>query len=189
MVRRSCGEAWNDGHAALKRVAAFNRRDGSDRRNRLEPAMLMQIGLILAMAFAAPTQDRTLEERAREIDGKLMAPCCWSGLVSQHDSQVAREIRQQTRQMLAAGKSEQEILDYYVSLYGERILASPRPRGFNLLVWILPWLLLIAGVAFLVFLLRYWMRRKPALAGAGSPGRPLEESIQARIDQELRDLE
>jgi hypothetical protein len=31
--------------------------------------MLMQIGLILAMAFAAPTQDRTLEERAREIDG------------------------------------------------------------------------------------------------------------------------
>jgi cytochrome c-type biogenesis protein CcmH len=118
-----------------------------------------------------------------------MAPCCWSGLVSQHDSQVAREIRQQTRQMLAAGKSEQEILEYYVSLYGERILASPRPRGFNLLVWILPWLLLIAGVAFLVFLLRYWMRRKPALAGAGSPGRPLEESIQARIDQELRDLE
>jgi cytochrome c-type biogenesis protein CcmH len=151
--------------------------------------MLMQIGLILTMAFAAPTQDRTLEEKAREIDGKLMAPCCWSGLVSQHDSQVAREIRQQTRYMLAAGKSEQEILDYYVSLYGERILASPRPRGFNLLVWILPWLLLVAGIAFVVLLLRYWMRRKPALAGAGSPGGPLEESIQARIDQELRDLE
>ena len=151
--------------------------------------MLLQIGLILAMAFAAPMRDRTLEEKAREIDGNLMSPCCWSGLVSRHDSQVAREIRQQTRQMLAAGKSEQEILDYYVSLYGERILASPRPRGFNLLVWILPCLLSVAGIAFLVLLLRYWTRRKPAMAEAGSAGSPLDESLQVRIDQELRDFE
>jgi cytochrome c-type biogenesis protein CcmH len=151
--------------------------------------MFIQIGLILAMMFGAPARDRTLEERAREIDGKLMAPCCWSGPVSQHDSQAAREIRQQTREMLAAGKSEQEILDYYVSLYGERILASPRPRGFNLLVWILPWLLLVAGIAFLTLLLRHWMRRKPAMTEAGSAGGPLDESLQLRIDQELKDFE
>jgi cytochrome c-type biogenesis protein CcmH len=91
--------------------------------------------------------------------------------------------------MLADGKSEQEILDYYVSLYGERILTSPLPRGFTLLVWILPWLLFVAGTAFLVLLLRYWMRAKPATAEAGSPGRPLDESLRIRIDQEVRDLE
>jgi cytochrome c-type biogenesis protein CcmH len=151
--------------------------------------MYTQLGLMLAMMFAAPVQDRTLEERAGAIDSKLMAPCCWSGLVSQHDSQVAREIRLQTRQMIAAGKSEQEILDYYVSLHGERILASPRPRGFNLLVWVLPWVLFGAGIAFLVLLLRYWMRRRPNMAAAGPVGSPLDESLRVRIDQELKDFE
>jgi cytochrome c-type biogenesis protein CcmH/NrfF len=91
--------------------------------------------------------------------------------------------------MLAAGKSEQEILDHYVSLYAERILANPRARGFSLLVWILPWLLFVAGITFLVLLLRYWMRNKPALAVAGSHGRTLEASMQARIDQDLREVE
>jgi cytochrome c-type biogenesis protein CcmH len=146
--------------------------------------MFMQMGLILAMMFAAPARDRPLEERAHKIDGKPMAPRCWSGLVSQNDSQQAREIRQQTRQMLADGKSEQEILDHYVFLYGERLLTSPRPRGFTLLVLILPLLPFVAGTAFLVLLLRYWMRGKPATADAGSPGRPLDESLRIRIDQE-----
>ena len=151
--------------------------------------MFMQSGLILAMMCAAPAQDRTLEERAHEIDGKLIAPCCWSQPVSQHYSQVAEEIRQQTRQMLAAGRSEREILDYYVSVYGERILASPHPHGFNLLVWILPWMSLLAGIAFLVLLLLHWARRAPALAEERPSGDQLDESLRVRMEQELKDFE
>jgi cytochrome c-type biogenesis protein CcmH len=151
--------------------------------------MFFQTGLILAMPIAAPAQDQTLEKTAREIDGKVIAPCCWSQPVSQHDSQVAGEIRQATRQMLAAGKSEEEILDYYVSVYGERILASPRPRGFTLLAWIMPWLLLIAGLAFLALVLRNWTRGKPATAEACLPGSPSDKSILTRVERELKDFE
>jgi cytochrome c-type biogenesis protein CcmH len=151
--------------------------------------MLIQTSLMLAILAAIPVQGATLEEMAREIDGKVMAPCCWSQPVSQHYSQAADDIRRATRQMLAAGKSEQEILDYYVSVYGERILASPRARGFTLLVWILPWLFFIAGFVFLVFLLRSWTRKKPAMAAVSSAAVRLDENLRVRMEQEMKDFE
>jgi len=151
--------------------------------------MFLQIGWLLAVMVAA-AQNQTLEASARAIDGKVMAPCCWSGTVAQHSSQVAEEMRRQTRAMLAAGKSEREILDYYVSVYGERILASPRPRGFNLLVWILPWVFLISGAVYLVTLLRKWTRNNPVIAEAGLPAAPLlDDRTRIRIERELKNID
>jgi cytochrome c-type biogenesis protein CcmH len=144
---------------------------------------------LLTLMLAAPAWGQTLEEKAREIEGKLMAPCCWSSPVSQHYSQAAEDIRRSVRGMLASGKSEQEILDHYVSIYGERILASPRPRGFNLLAWVLPGIFFLAGAGFLGFLLRRWTRQKPPLASAGSPELQLDERSRIRLEEELKDFE
>jgi len=91
-------------------------------------------------------------------------------------------------QMLAQGKSEREILDHYVSLYGERILASPRAEGFNLLVWVLPWVSLGLGAVLLVVFLRKWRQRSPVLRQAPAGG-IIETKYSARMERELRDLE
>lgn len=151
----------------------------------------MSVGraLLLGLMLAIPAWGQTLEEKAREIDGKLMAPCCWSSPVSQHYSQAAEDIRRGVRGMLASGKSEQEILDHYVSIYGERILASPRPRGFNLLAWVLPVIFFVAGIVFLALLLRRWTRQKPGFAAADSPDVPLDERFQIRLEEELKNFE
>ena len=151
--------------------------------------MFIRTGFLLAILLAAPGQSQTLEETARELDGKVMAPCCWSQPVSHHYSQVADEIRLRTRQMLAEGKSEQEILDYYVSVYGERILASPRPRGFNLLAWVLPAFSFVAGAVFLGLVLRRWIHSKPATAERVSAGTELDERLRVRVDEELKNFE
>jgi cytochrome c-type biogenesis protein CcmH len=150
--------------------------------------MFVRMSLLFIIMSATAGQSEQLEERARELDGKVMAPCCWTQPVSHHYSPVADEIRQRTRQMLAEGKSGEEILDYYVSVYGERILASPRPRGFNLLAWVLPWVLFLAGAVFLVTLLRYWIR-KPAVAAGTPQDSQVDESLRIRVDQELKDFE
>lgn len=148
--------------------------------------MLITACLALTLQAALPADSTGIEERALAIDGKVMAPCCWSQPVAQHYSPTATEMRQRTRQMLSAGKSEQEVLDYYVSVYGERILASPRPRGFNLLAWILPGFMLVAGFAFLGLLLRHWTRKKPA-ADPSEPQMP--EDMRRRVEQDLRESE
>lgn len=149
--------------------------------------MFVRIALLFMLTIANLAWSQTIEEKARKIDGELMAPCCWSQPVSQHYSQAADEIRSGVRQMLAAGKSEQEILDYYVSIHGERILASPRARGFNLLAWVMPVVLSLAGVSLLILILRNWVRKKPAPADV--PEMQLDERYRARMDQELKDFE
>lgn len=143
----------------------------------------------IAMMLASSAWCQTLEDTAHEIEGKLMAPCCWASPVSQHYSQTADEIRRGIREMLAAGKSEKDILDFYVSVYGERVLASPPARGFNLLAWALPGIFFVAGIVFLCFLLRRWTRRKPTSVEADLPAAQLDERYRARLDQELRDFE
>lgn len=87
--------------------------------------------------------------------------------------------------MVAAGMSREAILDHFVALYGERVLAAPRPEGFNRLAYILPWAALGVGGGILFLLLR--KLRAPA------PDAPPETAADARyravIEKELQDLE
>jgi cytochrome c-type biogenesis protein CcmH len=151
--------------------------------------MFIRTAFLLMLTLATSAWSQTLEEKARKIDEELIAPCCWTQPVAQHYSQAADEIRGGVREMLAAGKSEQEILEYYVTIHGERILASPRARGFNLLAWVMPVVFFLAGVSLLVLLLRNWVRKKPALLPAGVLGLQLDERYRAQMDQELKDFE
>ena len=81
----------------------------------------------------------------RNIENNLIAPCCWNQPISEHPSEVSDRMRAEVRMMVAQGKSRDEILDYYVAEYGERILATPRARGINTLAYIAPWAVLILG--------------------------------------------
>lgn len=94
-------------------------------------------------------------------------------------------MRRDIRKMLGEGRSEREILDAYVAIYGERILTSPPARGFNLVLYILPWAFGITAILGLLLILRRWLRSR--LAAATSP--PINSRDEERIEQELRDLE
>ena len=146
------------------------------------------VSLIIAFSLAVPAVPQANEETAREIETILIAPCCWSQPVSRHYSEAADQIRKQVRLMLAAGKSKQQILDYYVTAYGERILASPRPRKFNLPAYILPWASLLAGAAALAMYLRNRTSRPSGATAAEPDWAPLGEHYASRVEQELRDF-
>jgi cytochrome c-type biogenesis protein CcmH len=134
---------------------------------------------------AAPAASDRFEDEARAIEDNLIAPCCWSQPVSQHQSAAAEEIRQGVREMLAAGKSREEILDHFVAIHGERILATPRPRGFNILVYILPWVALILGTLFVAVVVRRLRAARPA-----PPASPVAPAGYAEaVEREVRDLE
>ncbi len=152
--------------------------------------MLATVCFFLTVALSSPPVNPAIEARAREIEAKIIVPCCWTQPVSQHYSEVAGEIRKQVREMLAAGKSEEQILDFYVAEYGERILASPRARGFNILVYVLPWVGLVAGFAMIALVMRKWLRRRAVsvpgeISNAAAPG----AEYNAQIEKELREFE
>ncbi len=62
-----------------------------------------------------------------------MCPIIADGLhLDQSQTPLAKQMRQILRDRLAVGQSEEEILDYFVSLYSESVLAAPLKSGFNL---------------------------------------------------------
>ena len=146
----------------------------------------MTLGLWLAVAAADP---QALEREAKQLEAKLMAPCCWAQQVSLHQSPAADEIKQTIRKLLAEGKTSDQILDIYVAQYGDRILAEPPARGFSRLIYVAPWVFLVASVGLVIVVIRRLRAVSPAPARTERTAAPPSADEADRIDEELRNLD
>jgi cytochrome c-type biogenesis protein CcmH len=146
----------------------------------------MTLGLWLAVAAADP---QVLEREAKQLEAKLMAPCCWAQQVSLHQSPAADEIKQTIRKLLAEGKTSEQILDIYVAQYGDRILAEPPARGFSRLIYVAPWVFLVASVGLVIVVIRRLRAVSPAPARTERAAASPSEAEADRIDEELRNLD
>jgi len=145
-------------------------------------------GLLIAVLLAAAPQPAAdLELQAKEIESALIAPCCFRQQVSVHSSPAADEVRRDVRARLASGETRAQILDAYVAQYGKRILAEPPAEGFGVALQIAPFLMALAGVLLLVFIVRHLTGHLPVAEPAG--GMPLSAEDRDRLDEELRDLD
>jgi cytochrome c-type biogenesis protein CcmH len=119
------------------------------------------LGNLIWAATAMTPQQRALAEK---LERALLAPCCYQEAVATHNSEQAKAMRAEIAEMVAAGRTEREILDHYKQRYGARILVEPEGAQW----WVMnvvPVVMLAAGGAIVVRLLWKW-RRGPAPAGA-----------------------
>lgn len=103
---------------------------------------------VLPGLLLAEDTDDDMAKLQAEIEHNLVAPCCWTMTVDQHESAAAHKVREQIAALLQEGKTKEEILAYLSSpsQYGERILAKPAPKGFlgKSAYWLVP-LAFVAG--------------------------------------------
>jgi len=147
--------------------------------------------LLSAPASSAQTAlDPAREQQARQLETQLIAPCCFTQQVSVHQSGAAEQMKKDIRRQLAEGRTPQQILDGYVAQYGDQILAEPPDRGFVRTLYVLPILLLVASAIVLSLLVKR-MARHPAFAGTApaAPSGDAADAYDARLDEELRDLD
>ena len=113
--------------------------------------MHLSIALLLALTTAplSPTQNATI----RKIEGRIMAPCCYTQTILEHQSQVAEDMREEVTAMVASGKNEPEIIEYYRTKYGETILVVPDGWSGRLLTFT-PVLIFFASAGLVLFLIR-----------------------------------
>ena len=117
-----------------------------------------------------PPLDESLEREAQAIDRMIMCPVCPAETIDQAQVEISFQMRAVIREMLAEGRSREEILDYFVDRYGPDILAAPPKSGANLLAWILPIVGVAAGLGALFLVVRAMTgRRQPAIAAASGP--------------------
>jgi cytochrome c-type biogenesis protein CcmH len=127
------------------------------------------------------------DETQRELESEIMAPCCYGGPVADHDSEAARQVKTQIAGLLAEGKTKEEILDMYVAIYGEQILARPRARGFNLLAYIMPpVILLVGGLLFVYFISRI---KSPAPDSVEVESSNYGDEFFKKVEKEMKELE
>ena len=164
-------------------------------RNRRSLLLFIAVLAIVAATWSyvllkTPPQ-QTLDQRVHDVASQLKCPVCQGESVADSPAILSQQMRVIIRQQLQAGKSEQEVIQYFVSRYGDRILWSPPWQGFTMLAWLVPITLLPGGVLLLFFVLRGWYtqshnssREQDAAEFAGIDESDLEDYRQ-QLEQEL----
>jgi cytochrome c-type biogenesis protein CcmH len=146
--------------------------------------------LLLCFSFdlALSVEEQPVKDALqKELESEIMAPCCYGGPVADHDSEAAKQVKTQIAGLLAEGKSKEESLDMYVAIYGEQILARPRARGFNLLAYIMPPVILLVGVLLFVYFVS--RIKSPAPDVADTQNGSFSDEFFKKVEKELKELD
>jgi cytochrome c-type biogenesis protein CcmH/NrfF len=116
----------------------------------------------------ATVRETELDRATKEVAAQLRCVVCQGLSIQDSPSSLAQEMRAVVREQLAAGKSPDEVKEYFVGKYGEWVLLQPKPQGFNLVVYLLPVAMVLGGAAFVFSKARGWTR-------SGESQQPLSE--------------
>ncbi|MGE3144649.1 MAG: cytochrome c-type biogenesis protein [Pseudorhodoplanes sp.] len=137
--------------------------------------------LISGPAFAVQPdeilQDPALEARARALSRELRCMVCQNQSIDDSDAPLARDLRILVRERLSAGDSDRAVLDYLTARYGDFVLLKPRFAWHTALLWLLPALLLAAGIAVVALAARRAARRRSEQAGLSAAERERVERL------------
>lgn len=145
-------------------------------------AIVLLIGAVWLVTTISAAQPKSLDQRALEVAQQIQCPVCNGESVADSPSLKAAEMRSVIRQQLAAGRSEQQVLDYFSSVYGNDILESPPRQGFTSLIWLMPVVMLLAGVVAVVTLAREW-QRQARLAGVTQASEDDPDGVALSADE------
>jgi cytochrome c-type biogenesis protein CcmH len=142
---------------------------------------LLGLLLVIAAAGVSPAQsasppqpvpparssaaDSSIEAMTRALAAELRCPVCQGLSIGDSPSELAQEMRGVIRDQLRAGRTPDEVRQYFIQKYGEWILLAPEPRGFNLFVYVVPVLFLVLGGWIVWRFVRRWSaspRESPA---------------------------
>ena len=148
--------------------------------------VLVLSGLVSATASAqgsTPTDDQV-----NAIAKQLYCPVCENTPLDVCPTVACKEWREEIRGMLAEGKSEAEIKQHFVDYYGARVLSEPPRVGFNWLVYVVPPIVIVAGVFVLFRAFRAWSQPSETEAGMEEDDAlpPSDDEYIARMEEELK---
>ena len=123
---------------------------------------------------------RTDEERARDIAATLKCPTCRSQSVAGSDSAAARAIRADISRRVADGQSADQIRDAIAATYGDDVQLVPGRSGVEGLVWVLPVVVLVAGLAGVGAVFARW-RRTPLTHASPDDRALVEEALAEHV--------
>ena len=148
----------------------------------------------LTVATVSAQGTTPTDDDVNAIPRQLFCPVCENTPLDVCPTQACKEWREEIRSMLADGKSEAEIKQYFVDYYGARVLAEPPRTGFNWLVYVVPPIVIVAGIFVLFRALRAWTQPATTETVPTSPSQgegqdaasSSDDEYIARMEEELK---
>ena len=132
-------------------------------------AIFLIFGEIQSAQAVNPTEmlgNDLLERRARHISKDIRCVVCQNQSIDDSDAPLARDLRVLIRQRLVEGDTDQEVISYLVSRYGDFVLLTPPVKGVTLFLWFGPVVFALLGMLGLVL---YFRRQKALIKRGGTP--------------------
>jgi cytochrome c-type biogenesis protein CcmH len=141
--------------------------------------------LLLALATTPLIRAADRDERIRSLSPNFICICNCNQLLSacnHFHCPSSGPMMTDLGKQIDAGKSDEEIIEYFEKKYGTTVLAAPPARGFNLVAWIMPFVALgIGGLAAIYFVRRF----RASWAGVPSTNADLAK-YQDKVEEELK---
>lgn len=154
-------------------------------------ALLVVLSLALGQGYAPQRQgldplEAEKEARVMRLGKQLRCAVCQGVSIADSPASMARAQLDKVRELVAEGKSDQEIYDYFIERYGEWVLLEPTTGGLNAVLWLGP--LALLGIGLVVIVLQARGRRAAvAPTPPDAPPAPTPDDAllaQVRADQE-----
>ncbi|HEB66138.1 MAG TPA: cytochrome c-type biogenesis protein CcmH [Chloroflexi bacterium] len=156
---------------------------------------LLSLSFLLLGVVSVQAQSGTphtpTDDEVNAVASQLYCPVCENIPLDVCGTQACAQWRDLIREKLSEGWTTEEIKTYFVEQYGDRVLATPPPRGLNWLVYVLPPLLILAGAVILVQAFRAWKTpTEEPLEAEMAPSTPeaafSDDEYIARLEEELK---
>ena len=120
--------------------------------------LLVPLLLIASLATAEdlyPFDNDQDRARFQRFTYEMRCPQCQSQNLAGSDAMISQDLKRELHRLIVEGKTDQEIVDFMVTRYGDFVLYKPRAQGTNLILWLSPVALLLLGLgAFVAVVLK-----------------------------------
>jgi cytochrome c-type biogenesis protein CcmH len=156
------------------------------------PLLKTAQALILALVVCFSLGATDASSRFIDLGHRMMCTCGCAQLLGECNHVGCQESgreRQELTDAIAAGKSDQQILDWFSAKYGATVLAAPTGKGFDLVAWIAPFAVFGAALIGTILLVRHWSGVSAAKAQAAAAAAPVIEdpAERKRLDRIRRE--
>jgi len=135
------------------------------------------------------TSEMSFEDQTifKDVAGMLRCPTCTGLSVLDSDAKFSLQIQNVVKEQIDQGKSKDQILDFFENRYGPWILREPPKKGFNIVAWIFPLLLIILG-PILVWML-VWRRSRDTSENTVRSAEEIAEEFERAVKLTLSNNE
>jgi len=131
-------------------------------------------------------QQPVTDNDVNRVAKQLYCPVCENIPLDVCPTQACADWRADIRDKLALGWSDEQIKQYFVDRYGQRVLATPPASGLNWLVYVIPPVAILAGALILYKALRTWKKPLPTISPPGPEATAPRDEYVTRLEEELR---